>query len=228
MPFLRSDPQVVATISTLAGWTSAVQLNPEAPDCPNLLEVRADLLLQNDADLPGSLLDLPLPFILTVRHPSEGGQAPLDTESRMAVYRRFWGNAAAIDLELATALELGTVVTEAKQRGVACVLSFHDFADTPSLAHLHGMAETAGEWGADLFKVASTTDDVRQLCTLLSWVESEKKLPVAAMGMGRLGKLSRPLLAQLGSQLNYGYLDAPVVPGQWPAEELRRLLNSLL
>jgi 3-dehydroquinate dehydratase-1 len=47
------------------------------------------------------------------------------------------------------------------------------------------------------------------------------------MGMGPLGRVSRLLLGQLGSTLNYGYLDSATVPGQWSAAELKRLLGIL-
>jgi 3-dehydroquinate dehydratase-1 len=47
------------------------------------------------------------------------------------------------------------------------------------------------------------------------------------MGMGALGRVSRLLLAQLGSVLNYGYLDQATVPGQWPAARLRELIREL-
>jgi 3-dehydroquinate dehydratase-1 len=48
------------------------------------------------------------------------------------------------------------------------------------------------------------------------------------MGMGPLGKVSRLVLAAAGSRLNYGYLDKPQVPGQWPAPELVRRLEEVL
>ena len=48
------------------------------------------------------------------------------------------------------------------------------------------------------------------------------------MGMGPLGKVSRLVLAAAGSRLNYGYLDKPQVPGQWPALELVRRIEEVL
>ena len=47
------------------------------------------------------------------------------------------------------------------------------------------------------------------------------------MGMGRLGKISRLLLAQAGSVLNYGYLDQPNASGQWEATLLKKRLAEL-
>jgi 3-dehydroquinate dehydratase-1 len=47
------------------------------------------------------------------------------------------------------------------------------------------------------------------------------------MGMGRFGKVSRLLLAQAGSVLNYGYLDRPNASGQWEATILKQRLKEL-
>lgn len=47
------------------------------------------------------------------------------------------------------------------------------------------------------------------------------------MGMGRFGKISRLLLAQSGSILNYGYLDRPNASGQWEATLLKKRLAEI-
>ena len=47
------------------------------------------------------------------------------------------------------------------------------------------------------------------------------------MGMGEYGQVSRLLFGGCGSVLNYGYLDRPQVPGQWPAEVLKTRLLEL-
>jgi 3-dehydroquinate dehydratase-1 len=47
------------------------------------------------------------------------------------------------------------------------------------------------------------------------------------MGMGGLGRVSRLTLAKLGSLLNYGFLGEANAPGQWPARQLKDLLNDL-
>jgi 3-dehydroquinate dehydratase-1 len=47
------------------------------------------------------------------------------------------------------------------------------------------------------------------------------------MGMGPVGKLSRLVLAKAGSVLNYGYLLEANAPGQWPAWELKSLIDQI-
>ena len=51
-------------------------------------------------------------------------------------------------------------------------------------------------------------------------------LPLAVMGMGAFGKVSRLALGKSGSVLNYGYLDKPQVSGQWPAALLKERLRE--
>jgi len=48
---------------------------------------------------------------------------------------------------------------------------------------------------------------------------------VSAMGIGRLGAISRLLLASYGSVLNYGSLRRAQVEGQLPIELLRSALR---
>ncbi len=55
----------------------------------------------------------------------------------------------------------------------------------------------------------------------------KQPLPLSVMGMGRFGKISRLLLAQAGSILNYGYLDRPNASGQWEARLLKCRLAEL-
>jgi 3-dehydroquinate dehydratase len=52
-------------------------------------------------------------------------------------------------------------------------------------------------------------------------LEGVPRLPVAAMGMGKLGQLSRLLFAQCGSALIYTSLGKPRVDGQLSLEQFR-------
>ena len=226
--FQQNRARVVATIATASEWQTAKTLLPSDKNGPDILEIRADLLLGNDENLPGLPTDLPLPTLLTVRSTAEGGRGPVVAHRRSENYLRHLDQVDAIDLELATALEMSALIQEAKKAGVACVFSYHDFSGSPDAARLNEMRDMAISLGADLFKVAATTDSTTELYSLLHWLENDNhSIPLAVMGMGKLGKMSRLLLAQLGSQLNYGYIDAPVATGQWPASQLKGLITSL-
>ena len=81
--------------------------------------------------------------------------------------------------------------------------------------------------GADVFKIATATDDLRSFARLLEFSGSAVRGPRAVMGMGKFGQVSRLSLARAGSALNYGYLDKPNAPGQWEARELKSLFARM-
>jgi len=108
---------------------------------------------------------------------------------------------------------------------VRVILSFHDFKSTPTSRSLRAKAQRAKTLGADIFKVATRTDKPSELARLVDFITSDDlKLPVSAMGIGRLGAISRLLLARSGSVLNYASLQRSVVEGQLPIDLLRSSL----
>lgn len=168
----------------------------------------------------------PLPVLLTVRAAEEGGLAALDEAARRALFAALMPHAALVDVELAHLGTLASVVAEARERGLPVVASFHDFAGTPGLQELESLVERAQAAGATAVKFATFLRGSADLAVLAALQESAP-LPLATMGMGPLGRVSRLLLASLGSVLNYGYLDRPTVPGQWSAQRLRELLREV-
>jgi len=84
------------------------------------------------------------------------------------------------------------------------IISFHDFDSTPTARSLRAKARAAKLRGADIFKVATRTDTPDQLARLFDFVANkEVDLAVSAMGIGKLGAISRFVLARRGSALNY-------------------------
>jgi 3-dehydroquinate dehydratase-1 len=189
----------------------------------DLLEVRLDCL--DGAKLPE---EWPLPVIATARHPDEGGSNCLSKARRAALLYDAVSWSASVDVELRSARALAPVIAEAHQHGRTVILSHHDFKATPSLKSLRSLAAKAAESGADLFKVATFLRDRSDLMTLIEFQAGSSPVPVVAMGMGNAGRFSRMVLAGFGAPLCYGWLGKPQVPGQWPAMELRSLLNGVL
>lgn len=133
--------------------------------------------------------------------------------------------ASLLDLEVRSLSQMGVLLDAARGAGVGILASFHDFRATPSPARLRETVRRAVDAGADAVKVATVTESAADLARLLDLLE-RSPLPIAVMGMGRLGMASRIALAAAGSVLNYGWLDRPNVPGQWAASELRALLSK--
>jgi 3-dehydroquinate dehydratase-1 len=120
---------------------------------------------------------------------------------------------------------LRSLLTLAKQKKVRRIISFHNFKSTPPLRVLCAKARAAETHGADIFKVATRTDTPGQLARLLDFIaKKDIDLPVSAMGIGKLGAISRVLLARAGSALVYGSVGAETdIEGQLSLKQLRAL-----
>jgi 3-dehydroquinate dehydratase-1 len=123
---------------------------------------------------------------------------------------------------------VGEVISQARAAGVGVILSYHDFRSTPGAGKLRELARRAQDAGADIFKVAAVTNEAREVARLIEFLADEKgRLALAVMGMGRYGKISRLVLAEAGSCLNYGYLGKPNASGQWAAALLKARMAEL-
>lgn len=218
----KSRAQLVGVIASRADLHLALRMGHP----PDFFEVRLDGLLGCLDELERKLAALPAPLIITARHPAEGGAGRLSTPARCRLLRRFLPHARYIDLELRCARQMAAALklTGRPRR----IVSFHDFKSTPTTRALQAKARKAAAEGATIFKVATRTDTPPQLEQLLDFAASNQGgLPVSAMGMGRLGAISRLVCAQLGSVLHYGSLGRPTVPGQLSIGQLRDAFSAL-
>lgn len=221
-----SQPLVVGAVSS-AATLEALASDPTLAEGCDLLELRLDSIdLAPDESRPLAQ-KLRLPLLITARHPEEGGQYNLDATERATLLDAHLDLAALMDVELRSAMDLDKVISKAKARHVGVIGSFHDFNATPGDDVLRGAADFALQFKLDAVKVATTLQQPEDLARLIQLVAAEKRLPVAAMGMGNLGRASRLVLAKCGSLLNYGYVGESNAPGQWAASELKKLLNAL-
>ena len=135
-------------------------------------------------------------------------------------------HAAYVDVELRSARALASVLEEARARNIGTIVSFHDFKGTPTATRFEEIACAARSLGADLLKVATRTDTSAQLARLRDFFQRERlEMEIAAMGVGRLGRISRFEFARHRSALNYGHLGSPQAEGQLSITQLRRILQ---
>jgi len=221
-----SYPAVVGTVHSAASLAAALKLKKGECDW---LELRVDHFHPSVGELRRIAPKLACPRIVTVRHASEGGLAKgMTPRERRALYLDFLEPAALVDLELRHAAGMKEVIRQARDAGAGLILSHHDFQRTPPPGRLRELARRARDAGADIFKVAAMTQGAGDLARLMEFLADEKeRLPLAVMGMGSWGKISRLVLAQAGSCLNYGYLGTPNASGQWPAALLKARIAEL-
>jgi 3-dehydroquinate dehydratase-1 len=211
-------PQIVGVILSPADFERAFSLRTP----PDLFELRLDGLAKNIGALEAAIGRLPAPFIVTARHPLEGGTNDLPSPERRELLLEFLPRAAYVDIELRSAARLAAVLRAADAKGVRTIISFHDFRTTPSGPRLDKIASAARSLGAHLVKVATRTDTRTQLERLLDFFDRQRGAPkIVAMGIGKLGRASRLELARRGCVLNYAHLGRARVAGQLSIRELR-------
>lgn len=221
---LLAGPRVVGTIHSPGSLRHALRLKAGAID---LLELRVDHFVEDLAPLRKAVGKLAFPYILTVRHPAEGGAGGLALRRRLELYREFLPTAALVDVELRSAKAVVPLLAEARAAGVTVIVSDHHFKRTPPLSVLLRRRAEARRAGAAIVKVAARTETPKDAAVLLELLH-QAPCTMSVMGMGPLGKASRLLFARAGSVLNYGYLDQPQVSGQWSALKLAERLREVL
>jgi 3-dehydroquinate dehydratase I len=214
----KRRPRVVGVIASRADLERAVRMRKP----PDLFELRLDRLAGLADEVETVLPRLRTPLIITARDPREGGAHKLRLRQRRDLLARFLSHADYIDVELRT---LRAFLAIAKAKNVRRIISFHDFKSTPSARLLVAKAQNAKALRADIFKVATRTDTPTELGRLLEFITKNRvNVRLAVMGIGRLGDISRVLLARAGSLLIYASLGpAPDVEGQLSLEQLRAL-----
>ncbi|HJT82095.1 MAG TPA: type I 3-dehydroquinate dehydratase [Chthoniobacterales bacterium] len=220
-------------------WTTKVRLVAVITDAkdlgfatamsspPDLFELRLDCLA-DQPNLERRIRRLPSPVIITARHPAEGGRHNLSGPVRRELLLRFLPLAQYVDLELRSARTGRMVLDSARRLGVNTIISFHDLNNTPRLGSLRAKSRQAARLGAAVFKVATRSDTPDQLGRLLQFAsENQRAIPVAVMGIGRLGAVSRLLLAQCGSILAYTALRESQIEGQLSVKAFRNALRHI-
>jgi len=217
----KRRPRVVGVIASGADLERAVRMRRP----PDLFELRLDRLPGMADQVESALPKLRRPLIITARHPHEGGANKLRLRQRRDLLARFLNHADYLDVELRSAATLRSLLKLAENKNVRRIISFHDLKSTPSARILTTKAREAKSQGADVFKVATRTDTPMELGRLVEFMTSNRSdLALAVMGIGKLGAISRVLLARAGSVLIYASVAAATdVEGQMSLEQVRAL-----
>jgi len=221
---LGRGPKVVGTVSQ-AGTLEKLATGGEHP-C-DIVELRLDLFDTADDRWLAHAQAIEvqgLPVVVTLRLAAEGGQWTRPDRERLPVIESALTHLTAVDIEFRSPL-LERVSAFAASHQKALIISYHDFERTPPVAELRQVIRTAANYGT-VVKIATLTQTEADLAVLRELFTEQCSASVCLLGMGALGPASRELLPRLGSCLTYGYLDAPVAPGQVAAAELLRVLNK--
>ena len=190
----------------------------------DIVEIRLDQLI-GEQSIGNKLSKINHPLLLTCRHPDEGGQNQIsDPIERQRILEPLLSYASAIDIELAEADSMNEIISKAKNDNIKVILSYHNFKTTPST--LESKAKEAINRGADIVKLATTTNTITELINLFTLLEKISDQNIAVMGMGKYGKASRLIAVQSGSILNYVAVGSAKIDGQWKLNEFSKAIKE--
>lgn len=215
---LGRTPRVVGTIIT-AEYLQQWSQSPRKLPC-DLVELRVDGFPEapNWVEAGERIEEYDLPVFATIRLAKEGGKwTGLDSD-RWPLLESALRRLSGVDVEVQS--ELADLVSRlARELNKLCVLSYHNFQETPSLEVMRQLLQSAHERGA-IGKIAATVNTPEDLANLRSLLEERWPLPICLIGMGPLGRETRLKFPLEGSCFTYGYLDTAGAPGQYSAAEL--------
>lgn len=231
-------------ITPLVGRTPAEldsELQAILPKQPDMLEWRIDFFEGiGDADLVVETARAikrragPVPVLLTRRNTTEGGQPIAIAEPQViAMYTRACeaGCVDLIDCELSNApQDLQRLREVSAANGVAMVMSYHNFKNTPDAPALLARFTEAERLGADVAKVAVMPQDPQDVLTLLGATHAASqatRIPLISMSMGGIGSISRIMGWMYGSAATFAVGKSSSAPGQIAVEELRGMLAAV-
>jgi len=166
-----------------------------------------------------------IPVLVTPRNTLEGGRLEDAAPERLSCFADALTCADALDIEWGSALR-DEVLTLASKHGMATILSYHDFARTPSGGELDALLAAMRLLAPQaILKVAAMVRDPVDVTTLQTALNNHPQ-PVCLIGMGSPGAETRTMLPRAGSCLAYAWLDAPSAPGQPSCAELRQTITS--
>ena len=174
------------------------------------------------------------PLLFTFRSVSQGGQDTMTVPQYVSL------NKALIEAEILDIVDIETwigdaavseLVACAKAHGVKALISYHNFAGTPSVEWMVNLMTHMIDLGADIPKVAVMAKDAADALKLLAATEEVRRLhfdgPMLTMAMGREGSITRLAGEYFGSDITFCSLAKSSAPGQVDVRLARTIMDEL-
>lgn len=174
------------------------------------------------------------PFLFTFRSVSQGGNDTLTVPQYVAL------NRAIIEADILDIVDIETWIGDAAvmeliecahEHNVKALVSYHNFAGTPSKEWMVNLMTHMLDMGADIPKCAVMALDAHDALKLLAATEEVHRLhtegPTLTMAMGREGSISRLAGEYFGSFITFCSLSKSSAPGQVDVRLARRIMDEL-
>jgi len=164
-------------------------------------------------------------IVCTLRPKTEGGKFPGNEKERIAILKLIAEyNPFLLDVEFNTLKKNSSLVRYLKSTKTKLLVSWHDFKKTPSTTELKKKMNQMRKFSSNvkIVSTAKSTDDSNRMLELYSKKGSNNLISFA---MGDLGRISRILCLYLGSPYTYVSLGKAIAPGQFSADEVKKITN---
>lgn len=191
----------------------------------DLFEVRIDLIGDG---WQGLAKQLKKPWIASNRIADEGGEwQGSESERIKALLSAVELGAKIVDIELKTE-DLEKAVKRIKGKA-KCLISYHDFKETPSLKKMREIVKRQLDASADICKLVTTANSFEDNLSVLKLVSDFPQARVVSFAMGPLGLTSRILCPLVGGEFTYASMEEgkESAPGQITASDLRKIYRML-
>lgn len=174
------------------------------------------------------------PLLFTIRTSVEGGNLTIDVakykELLLAVIEKT--KADLVDVEYMREKETSEkIVRKAHSIGKYIIGSYHDFEKTPDKEEIYNRLLTMKNLGMDISKIALMPQSKKDVLTLFETTnkinEDIPDILTVTMSMGQLGAISRIALGKFGSVMTFGAVGQVSAPGQYDADKLYEILNTI-
>ncbi len=174
------------------------------------------------------------PYLFTFRSTSQGGQLTIPADEYVVLNKAII-EAKAVDLvDIESWIgdeKILELVDCAQRHNVKTVISYHNFAGTPSVEWMVNLLTHMADLGADIPKIATMAKNAQDALNLLAATEEVSRLhcdkPLLTMAMGREGSISRLAGELFGSALTFCSLEKASAPGQVEVKQAIRIMDDL-
>lgn len=192
--------------------------------------LKPDAYLQTAQKVQAILGDTIL--LTTFRTAEEGGQRTIDEKAYTKLYQSIIENSLTDMLDIEDHFNEATIsqlVYLAHQHNISVILSAHEFQGTPPALEIINILEQMQSQNADIAKIAAMPHKFKDVLTVMkaTSIESEKlEIPIIAISMGNLGKISRMTAPLFGSVMSFATVGDASAPGQIAIETLRKEMKT--
>jgi 3-dehydroquinate dehydratase I len=218
-------PYICAAVMEGDAQAAALKASKTKAD---MVELRLDLMSPHSNLKP--LLRVRKPSIATCMPLWEGGFFEGSEEERILFLHKSLDFVDYVCLELNMGgSSRAALISAAKARGIKTIVSHHDFRKTPQIEDILDVLQREEYVGADIAKIAympHSEEDV--LNVLAAQIISEVKIPIIALSMGQMGRVSRVIGPMLGGYLSFASEDErSTAAGQYSVSEMHKIKKIL-